>query len=392
MSIWRYSGCFLCICLICCRHAEARGAEAKDPTLAVFPFDGYSGAVRVPVVFDGVAHEFLIDTGSELTSFQTCMSPLLTATERWTKVAGIHDTVEAQLHESPAGTIGNLPLPPLKGVYCQDRVVGRFLRTPPDGYLAMDALRNYILKIAYDRGEVSFLRHVPAGSGTCVPLDARYLCPTISGRLGRLRRSFTLDTGRLDSGSGYLPPGDFDEIAYQGLLRTVDDVPAASLFTVVFHRAAILSIPLRIAKTEHAALAFNDLRHYPSEAGILGVGYLRRFIVTFDFPASAVYLLPSASYRDISTSQDPGGFRLRRMREHIMVSAVGWRCPASEAGIEVGDVLLRINGRRSEDLGGDAAVAVLISRCDTPTSFVFQRPSTGELIHFTYDAAAERRQ
>jgi predicted metalloprotease with PDZ domain len=91
----------------------------------------------------------------------------------------------------------------------------------------------------------------------------------------------------------------------------------------------------------------------------------------------------------IDATHDPGGFRLRREGIDVVVSAVAWRCPASEAGVRVNDILVEIDGIKVAHID-NVTLSHLISRSDRATLFVFKRPTDGTIVRFVYDVRALR--
>lgn len=89
------------------------------------------------------------------------------------------------------------------------------------------------------------------------------------------------------------------------------------------------------------------LRSNPASIGLVGMEVLRRFRVYFDYPRSRMYLEPNNNFK-APFVYDASGLRLRATRPSFsppFVAGVSHSSPASEAGIERGDVLLEIDGR-----------------------------------------------
>lgn len=76
---------------------------------------------------------------------------------------------------------------------------------------------------------------------------------------------------------------------------------------------------------------------------LLGLGFLLRHRVTFDFPSGCMYLKP-ARQAERYAEGDLGGLSLTRGEGGVTVSAVSFFSPAAIADLRVGDVLKELNG------------------------------------------------
>lgn len=365
------------------------GAEAEGNVLAEFTFDGYSGILPVPVTFNGIAYNFWIDTGSAYTNVTSQLSSLLVRHPRSMQFADTARTVTRPVYRLREGRIGSLALPRLDSVSCTDEYLNQLSPLKVYGLLGMDALRTFILQIDYDRGKISFLRSVPRGAGVRVQLDKPLVCPSIKGAVGGRTRPFILDTGCLLFGAGSMAKRDFNDLVARRELLMVGKMQTWSASSLEENRAGLVRPPISVAGRQFAGLAFVEIGNERVAENMLGAGFLRRYVVTFDFPHHAVYLLPGPNCRQIDASHDSGGFRLRRDANRILVSAVGWRSPAFDAGVQVNDVLTEIDGKEANQLD-DVALARLLSRSGQPISLVFRRTRDGGMIRFVYDEHAIR--
>lgn len=386
---WRAVGCLMMVIYCVCVPHVAFGSRNADNVLCEFTFYGYAGLVCVPVTFGGVTYEFLIDTGCEFSHFTPELSLLLAKTQRTMTLVGTGSTVRVPLYRSPVGSIGPLALPPLDAVSCYDDGCGQVFPSKIYGHLGMDALRQFIIQIDYDRGTISFLRSVPFDAGVRVPLDERSRCPTIICTLGLRKWPFTLDTGFIHYGAACVTRRDFDDLIARGDLSVAERQPAFPTYPGE-QRAGILNVAMSVGGRSHDALAVTELQNPDCHEGMLGAGYLRRYVTTFDFPNRAAYFARGAGFRNVDATHDPGGVQLRRDRGRIVVCGVtGWRRGALEAGVRVNDILIRVNGRETDSMD-KVALAHSLSESDDPTSMVFWRPTNGRTITFVYDEAALR--
>jgi hypothetical protein len=342
---------------------------------------------RLPVSFHDTAYSFVVDTGSRYTSFDSKLASLLVITSADSSLIDVHRAARVSLYRSPTGKIGGLALRSLEPVWCFDHKVNDHLASKVHGCLGIDAMRDLIIRIDYDRGRIALLRSVPRDAGVRLQLDVKNACPAVRGEVGGLTRTFLLDTGGISYGAGLIAKRDVDELASVGALSVVEKLPLKSDFGSSLQRAAILSAPLVLGSFQHLGLAVSEFEGNDMTMNVLGVGYLRRYMVTFDFPRRAVYLAPGAQFRKIDASHDPGGLMLHRDEGRVVVSAVAG--PAEKAGVAVGDALHTVNGLAAASLD-DISLAQLLSRSDAPVALVLRRQDGG-LRRFDYDPQAARR-
>jgi hypothetical protein len=372
----------------------ARGRAGEAPTndvIVQFPIDPYWEVPHLTLTFDGVDYQLLADTGSTMTSFDSGLSSLLIPTGREAVMADANATATVPLYRAPQGQIGNMVLPRLETVGCYDHNLKHHIATRKmSGIIGMDALHHFILRIDFDSAIVSILRSVPADAGARLELDQATGRPIVNATLGDRELTFVVDTGSNCYGTGRIDKRDFDELVARGSLSVVDQVPVGTDFGVGIRRAGVSSVPFVVGRFRHAGLVFCDFeRRQSRQKNTLGIGFLRRYTVTFDFPGRAVYLAPGRQFHRIDASHDPGGVRLSRDGGRIVVSHVAG--PALEIGIQVGDTLEKLNG---VDVRALDAVGLprLLSSTEKPACLVFQRAGNGRMIRFTYDESEARRR
>jgi predicted metalloprotease with PDZ domain len=81
----------------------------------------------------------------------------------------------------------------------------------------------------------------------------------------------------------------------------------------------------------------------------LGVAFLRRHRVTFDFPNQVLYLAPSSHFEE-EEAADMSGLHLLRLNGKTIVHSVDAGSPAEAAALQAGDVIESINGQATATL------------------------------------------
>ena len=83
--------------------------------------------------------------------------------------------------------------------------------------------------------------------------------------------------------------------------------------------------------------------------GTIGSGFLRRFTVAFDFDGRKMYLKPNERFSQPHIFDASGVGFIRRGGRHVVMEVIPDSAGA-QAGVRVGDVLLKIDDRAAGDL------------------------------------------
>ena len=365
-------------------------ARAADNVLAEFGFDPDWGAAVVPMTFNGATYNFDINTATSHSSFDSRLSALLTKIPRTAEIMTSQGNRRSAVYRSPEGAIGPIKVPSLEPVWCRDHA-GRGARaTRIDGCLGMDAIRQFVIRFDYDRGRISFLRTIPRDAGARVPLEKTALnCPSIRGSIGGTPRNFLVATGGQCYGAGFLRTSHFNELASRREISLIAQIVDEGNARIARHPAYALGVPVTIGPYRHVALVFSDFENTAWSGGVLGVGYLRRYLVTFDFPNHAVYLAPSAQFHQIDGMEWAGGLRLRRDGGLVVVTATAGL--GKRAGVQPDDVLERADGYETRGMQ-DIDIMRHLLKSDRPTTLVFRRPKDGRTIRLSYDLQTEKER
>jgi membrane-associated protease RseP (regulator of RpoE activity) len=99
-----------------------------------------------------------------------------------------------------------------------------------------------------------------------------------------------------------------------------------------------------MADVSKGKLAQSDL------SGIVGIGALKRYVVTFDFPGKRLFLKRyEPAPADLDT-YDRSGMRIERETAGFRIISVSSGTPAAEAGLHLGDVIVAVDGRPASSI------------------------------------------
>jgi hypothetical protein len=285
----------------------------------------------LPVSIGGEQKLFLLDTGSEATICD----------------ASIRDKLERAI---PTGAgrlfIGKLVLETLPSMQTMD--LGKFRKVSGHdimGILGMDALRRFVVQVDLDAGKVRFCETAGRDSGVALRLvNEPQQAPRVVAQLaGANAQEFILDTGMVGYGSGALKAEVFQSVSNNGKLRPLK---------MSFDESVGGKSAQRNGRIESLALGdFNhrDLIFAKRKENLLGLNYLSRFVVTFDFPNRTVYLKRSTRF-DASDAQDRSGLHIVREGERPVVESVDPGSPAALSGVCPEDEILQVSGRDAKRL------------------------------------------
>lgn len=317
--------------------AFASEAQGSAPITAELKFDADCGLILVPVILGSKTVLAAIDTGSDRTMFDKSLRPLLGKPRRRSRGSSLDGSFEAELYGAPDATVGGLSLEGLPVVSVVDlRSPREALGEPLYGILGIDFLSAYVVQIDFEDAKVRFLGSTPHDAGCAIPLDFRENLPFVEASLGALARRthFLIDSGC--TLVGILEEQAFEDLRQRGDVRRCYSSGSASLSKKTLRRVGALQ-HVSLRDFEHSELDF-----MAGPRNVLGVSYLSRFKVTFDFPRATMYLIPRRGAFPRTDSRDASGLMLLQVNGNILVERVAESSPAENAGMRAGDVILNV--------------------------------------------------
>lgn len=326
------------------RHAYAQDAIAGTDALVVsrFTFDPDADEIMVPVELNGKRTNFVLDTGATMSIFDTALRRQLGEPVRTTTLHGADgETAQVELFLPPPTKVAGLPFDDVEEVICLD-----LWRLRDDGQshirgvVGMDFLQNRVIRLDFDAGEVTFLRSVPRDAGVSVPLGfSPRLIPTVTLSVGGAgRRVFLVDTGYAGLSVGRLSSELLDPLIDNGNAI----VHGTGVTVTALKSSQVREVYLReitLDEFRHSASPFAESDHES-----VGLGYLSRYIVTFNFPRMKMYLKPGRRFNEPSYF-DLSGAKIFREAGATTVWSADDGSAASRAGLVRGDVLEQVDAR-----------------------------------------------
>ena len=309
-----------------------------DNVIESFQIERDGDCILLPVTVENETYQFLADTGSTFSCVDEGLLRHLSPTGQEMRLNGCSDKPLFSIRDAFVGE-SRLPIP--GPVICHDlsairRVSGHDIR----GILGMSFLRSHIIDIDFDAGRLRILKSASKASGLVVPMGTKFDCPTIDVQAGPANAApFVIDTGCVGPHIACIETARFDEMLERGHLN----LNGPGLLSVTFHgvesrrEARIGSV--KLAEFIHYGMPISD-----SGTNRVGLGYMSRFRVVFDFPSARAFFEAGRRYDD-EAGPDISGLSLERVNGETRVYAARAGRPAARAGIVAGNCITAVDKR-----------------------------------------------
>ena len=243
---------------------------------------------------------------------------------------------------------GVLALPP----YLTDRGS----RPPVAGFLGYGLLERFAARLNYQDDTLT----LKPGSdfhyertGTRVPLTLAGNTPAVPGAADGISGMFMIDTGSsgaLTLRRGFVKDNGLDNRHPSSL--HIKSLGASGPFEATLMRLDRFDLAesridrpaTRYASTESVGFPFTDVD------GSIGYEVLRQFVTTFDYPHRALWFERSSAF-GTRTGQGSAGFQaIKTDGVGFNVTTVLPNTAAAEAGMQVGDIITRIDGQSTKSI------------------------------------------
>jgi PDZ domain/Aspartyl protease len=325
-----------------------RGLAAQDAgrpvdrslVLEEFGVSADGDLLIVPVSFDKKNYLFAVDTGCTVTVYDKSLKSLLGEMQSSESVDTTNGSVLVEAYRSPEAYLGKLGLKTQGSVVCHDlELIREGAGREIYGIIGMDFLRQHVVHLDSDQGKLSFLKALPPDPGTPVLITYRDELPRVTGTLPGLGpQDFLVDMGGISSA---LRRDVFDSLLARGTAKELKKALCRDLGRdAVCRQLAVKSTEIRYF--QHRDLIFKESSG--SEGSLLGLNFLERYNITFDFPHHLMYVKPSKKF-DAADLFDLSGLYMLGVEGRVVIERVDDDSPAKMAGILAKDVVVKIDGQ-----------------------------------------------
>ncbi len=349
----------LCILLISGCQTGPTKVIAAPKVLAEFNFQGDMNHILLPVTYQGKEYQFALDTGSSYTTFDDSFKDKLGKRFLWPMKVHVLEgmgskEVLVEDFRIDEAYLGSLRLNERHFIQVMD-----FDLLEPgnnfNGIIGMDFLQKHIVQIDFDNRKVIFFRgkkdfdllsmFKPKENkhpewGEAIPLSTKLFSNVrfVSVEFPhKIRDEFLVDTGWPNPPS--LKSKIFDKVfSYNKPKDKKQDVNSPSAGSSGYALAQMIDeFSVGSFKYDNNII----LRSYMS---LLGMGFLSRHLVTFDFPNNMMYLKKGKNFDKPSSINVKipliAGCLLES--ENHVISSVDPNGPAYQKGVRNGDILIKI--------------------------------------------------
>ena len=333
--------------------AAPTGGRIEDGAASVsLPFRLLNNHIYVNVAVNGKGpYTFLVDTGGHFLISPELVAalglkivgaaPMSGAGEKTSSTGFTHvdDLALGSLHmRNQLGFAAPIYDPAIEGI----RV---------DGMIGFELVRRFATQIDYGRHVITFTdptRFDPQGAGTAIPFVFYDHLPNINGLIDDLPARFDIDTGsraEVDITSPFVAAHDLRSRFSKGVSAVTGwGVGGPSRSYVV----RLPSLTLGSVRVDNPVTGLSQDKHGsisdPNYEGNVGSGFLKRFVVTFDYAHQTMYLRPVEPPQVDVGQFDKAGMWINSRADGYLVTDVSALGPAARAGIQVGDVITRLDG------------------------------------------------
>ncbi len=223
-----------------------------------------------------------------------------------------------------------------------------------DGMVGFEMFRRFAVQIDYGRDLLIITdptRFDPTGAGTAIPFVFYDHLPMVRGSLADLPARFDIDTGsrsELDITGPFVAAHELRARFSKGVSAVTGWGMGGPSRSYVVRLPSLTLGGVQVSSpvaglSEDKGGSISD----PNYEANIGSGLLKRFVVTFDYAHQMMYLRPIAPPPVDAGRFDRSGLWINSGPDGYVVTDVAANGPAERAGIQVGDVITRLDGTPS---------------------------------------------
>ncbi len=318
--------------LVCFLLAIIAGCTSNSRYLALpeqqsFKFNPEDKVVLIPVTYEGKIYNFMIDTGASWIIFDKKYEGILGKPIKKEKVNVYYGHINLDFFKVEKLSIGNINTDQYEVASMDLEKISNALELSIDGLIGMDFLRNYIIRIDFALGQISFLNKIDINDSFADKLRMKYNTggiPVINGQVDSIPTEFMIDTG-------LIPIKFLDYTTFEKVKADLTD-------------SRVGEDCIRVNSLHLGKKKYTDLIFHRAKASALGYDFLSQHSVIFDFKHNYLYLKDSTQLKEKDELNMTGANIVRIPSGNLQVQSVKKYTPAETAGVFPGDIILSIDG------------------------------------------------
>lgn len=317
----------------------------------------------LPVSVAGHTYSFVLDTGCDGMVYDSTLRKHLGDPVGTAKLNG--DRLIETFRSVPA-RLGPIDLQTREPVCCIDLTrVREATGYDVKGIIGMSALSTLAFRVDFDKGRLIVLSDVNPESGEAIRLYFRSPNkPTVLAALPAVGLTqICIDTGM--NGSLCLMHRMFADLRKSGHIARKKETIGLTVDKVESRIKGTLQ-NMTLSRFDLEGLSVHSARR-----NAIGLAYLSRFVVTFDFPNKTLYLRPGKHFGRPEWHNLSGLMMIRRAGRTIIFN-VECGSVAEAVGLQRNDIVVSINGRDATEYSL-FQIRQLMGRGGTQVSFVLER-------------------
>ena len=347
--------------------------KPSDPNvLAQFRIAKNGQPISLPVKFNRKEYLFHLDTGCSHTLFDISLKDKLIKAKGGAKLQTLEGPIgSSELFDAPEAFLGPLNLKDCRKVAIIDlEPISSALGQKYYGVIGINFLKKYVVQMDFDKEIVSFLKPTSNKSifsflrprknnrpnwGEELPIKYKSdnQTPHIKANVNGQEVDFLIDTGYADyvdlpgrplaDDTGKLETKIFKKACGKTQFERKQTIQ------ITAHGKAVVSQKNGVvARFSIGSLEYKDAVFTENSYSALGLAFLSRHLVTFDFPNGKMYLKKGKYFDrpgDTYLSFKNFNFVLQRSHNNIFVSSIDPNGLAYEKGIRQNDIIVKIDGQ-----------------------------------------------
>lgn len=348
---------------------EESEKTSNAKVLAHFKIPENAKAILLPVRFGTEEYLFELDTGSSHTLFDISLKDKLGEPIKIVKGKTPGGLMEFSLFDAPEAFLGPLNLKDCRTVTVANLDLLSFaLGERIYGIIGINFLKHHIVRIDFDEGVVSFLQsanngifssplqqhneHPDWGEKVTIKYKRVSPLPYINGNVDGIKVDFLVDTGL----KHYINSSPVNHLRSHLESKIFKNVSSKIQFRYKQNMQITTrgKAPLDFMKSSAigrfsiGSLEYKDVVFDQSNESSLGIPFLSRHLITFDFPNNKMYLKKGKHFARESAAKvslKVAGFTLRRKNNNIFVSSVDPNGPAYKKDLRENDIIVKVCNR-----------------------------------------------